>query len=138
MGTIGGAEVLFIHPVNGRLTAVKTFDTRQRDDGISVEGRFLDGDTVTGTLYPTGTQFTRDVRYSMDDRTGRAIFENGLGVATYERNDRGCYDLIFRTIHRCVANMDGVGNGCTRYTLENGELVLKEQWYETDKDWSED
>ncbi|MGN1249011.1 MAG: hypothetical protein ACI4XW_02955, partial [Candidatus Spyradocola sp.] len=138
MGTIGGAEVLFIRPVNGRLTAVKTFDTWQRDDGIYVEGRFLDGDTVTGTLYPTGTQFTKDVSYSMDERTGRAIFENGLGVAGYERNDRGYYDLIFRTIHRCIANMDGVGNGCTRYTLQDGQLVIEAQWYETDKDWGED
>ena len=138
MGTVGGAEVLFLRPVNGQLTAVKTFDTQQRDDGIYVEGHFLDGDTVTGVIYPTGTEFTKDVRYSMDDRTGKGIFENGLGVANYELNDRGYYDLVFHTIHRCLANMDGVGNGCTRYTLEDGQLVLAEQWYETDLDWAED
>ena len=52
-------------------------------------------------------------------------------------NDRGYYDLVFHTIHRCLFNMDGVGNGCTRYVLEDGQLVLAEQWYETDLDWSE-
>ena len=137
MGTVGGAEVLFIRPVDGRLTAVKTFDTQQRDDGIYVEGQFLDGDTLTGVLYPTGTEFTKDVSLSMEDRTGKSIFENGLGYGDYMLNDRGYYDLVFHTIHRCLFNMDGVGNGCTRYVLEDGQLVLAEQWYETDLDWSE-
>lgn len=130
-GTIGGSDIVVLRPVDGKLTPVKTFDLSGRSDDIYVQGKFLDSNTLTGTIYPTGTTFKGDVSIAMDERTGTEIWENGTGYMQVELNEEGYYDLIFCTIERNLYNIDTVGSSRTHYVLdEDGELVMTEQTYE--------
>ena len=128
-GTIGGCEIVVLRPVNDQLQPVKTFDLRTRSDDIYVEGSFSSPATLTVTIHPTMTKVKGAVSIPMQERIGTSIHENGTGTMFYELNDRGCYDLIFCTIERNLYNIDTVGSSRTRYVLEDGQLVMKEQTY---------
>ena len=115
---------------DGQLKVVKSFTCADRTDDILVEGKFIDSATISGTIYPTGTTFQETVSTPLDERTGTDIWENGTGTVRYEIGEDGYYNLIFRTMERNLANMDRIGSSMTRYVLEEGQLVIDEQWYE--------
>ncbi len=130
MGTMGGCEAWIIRPVDGTLQVVKTFTLQERSDSISVTGTFGSASELSGTLEPTKTPFSVTLTTELEERTGKTVSENGLGTLGYEANEDGFYDFVFSTINRGIFNMDVVGFGRTRYVLEDGQVVIGEQWFE--------
>lgn len=131
VGTRGGSYSYVYKVKDGVFTKILTMDGERRDVEIWAEGSFISADTVKGVIHPTKTPFEEKVTFGNDQRTGTSIWENGTGYIAYEENENGFYDVIFRTNERNLFNGDGIGGSRSRFVLEDGELVLKEQWYQT-------
>ncbi len=130
VGTRGGAYSYVYKVIDGVFTKILTLDGERRDVEIWVEGSFVSSGTIKGVLHPSETPFEAVISYPNEQRTGTEIWENGTGYIGYEKNADGFYDIIFKTNERNLFNGDGIGGSHSRFILnEDGELVLKEQWY---------
>lgn len=132
MGTAGGSEIVILQVKNGKLTPVKEFTWENFTDKIYVDGKFSTDTKCSGTMYPTGTKFTANASHpgSSWSRKGKPITGSGTGYLDFQKNDKGYYDIIYTTSNRCGDyNIDVIGTGYTLYSMENGELKLKKQWF---------
>jgi len=131
-GTAGGTETVILQVKNGKLTPIKEFTAYNKTDNIYVEGKFSTDTKFSGTIYPTGTKFTANATDpgSTWRRKGEKLWSPGSGYFSFQKNDAGYYDILYTTSERCGSyNIDVVGTSYTLYSMENGELKLKKQWY---------
>ncbi|MBQ8505965.1 MAG: Ig-like domain-containing protein, partial [Clostridia bacterium] len=128
-GTMGGTEAYILQVQGGRIVKVKEFTHSERTDNIYVDAKFTSNSKYSGTLYPTKEKFT-GFKTDGQNRKGEKLWENGTGYLDPELRDDGYYDIIFTTSERCLFNADYIGSSKTRYTMKNGVIGIKEQWYE--------
>ncbi len=135
-GTMGGEENYIFKIVGNEFRILKYFKIGgNRSDNIIVTAKFSTSNKFSGTIAPTGTKFTAYSHFDSSEQKGKEVWENGTGVLELEENEDGTYNMIFRTIERCLYNANGVGSSYTRYVMKDGEAVIESQWYKGSREW---
>jgi len=126
---VGGVAII-VKVIDGKLELLKSFERYQRSDDIRFDAEFVSATAYEGVLYPSGNSIRHTYNVGEKDRTGIVITETTYGTMDYRMSDVGCYELIYSIPH-CPYWEFGttIGYSYTRYAMENGELVVAEQWY---------
>jgi len=126
-GTGGGADVIVLRENDGKLEVISGLT-----ENIKVQASFSDDTHFSGIILPANVRISGEMPlpYSGFKRAGESIWGTG-GHMTYEMNENGSYDLIFR--ERNIAggyNWDDIGSSVTRYVMKDGSLLLHSQTFD--------
>ncbi len=126
---VGGVAII-VKVIDGKLELLKSFERYQRSDDIRFDAEFVSATAYEGVLYPSGNSIRHTYNVGEKDRTGIVITETTYGTMDYRMSDVGCYELIYSIPHCPYWEFGAtIGYSYTRYAMENGELVVAEQWY---------